>query len=63
MHFNQHVIEPTQGGAIAGVKEGGAPVLLFLDGHASRSSPVAHQHIQLLVTVEVEHLRVQTIRR
>ena len=43
-HFNRYVIDADQGGAIDGVKEGGQPVILFLDGHASRWSSVAHHY-------------------
>ena len=41
-HFNRYVIDADQGGRVvdtetgAVIKEGGQPVLLFLDGHASR---------------------------
>jgi hypothetical protein len=41
-HFNRHVIDAGQGGRIVDettgevIKEGGEPVLLFIDGHASR---------------------------
>lgn len=35
---DKYVLDRDQGGAVEGFKEGGTPVILFLDGHASRWS-------------------------
>ena len=49
-HFNEFCVLPTQGGRIEDdngvvIKEGGQPVLLFIDAHASRWGPSAFAYL------------------
>jgi hypothetical protein len=48
-HFNEYCVLPTQGGRIEDngvvIKEGGQPVLLFIDAHASRWGPSAFAYL------------------